>query len=331
MLRNEKKLNIERMQWLCMKIQKNVNLYQPNAEDRFNIAEANNYNLLYSNLKFLAKDDCERVDADKMQNTLDNLLSIPTFSPYSGTLVAPVPTKFKEVVSQAHSQNLFVEYSLFGAKKRAQTISDALSVLGVYISAFIIQQAVCSLFLSLEIRTITNWRIVQTAGMLITYCLCMGVALAGYLGQKDIIGETVFDKMKIRYFIDTGQIDYGFNSPFLVVNAGRIALCVTIALTFPMMFFYAKKNVLLILFALLDVIWGIKANKERPEAKYFYPVTVGLFVLVLIFGLFVDKIIVVFSVIGTLLAAPIIYVLLVKVRLYRSSVTSDQRADFQIT
>ncbi|MES1918995.1 hypothetical protein MHBO_000876, partial [Bonamia ostreae] len=209
MMQNELKLNIERMQWLCEKVTDGKSIYSDENDKRFRIHRATNIAIMYNTMRS-AFDDCTNVDVNKLLPRLANIAVPPVVEHPTVPLIYPVPRTFVEVVGQAHAQSLFVLYSLIGAVPYKSTLFDKLGVLGIYFSAFIIQQAQYSIINAMLKRNLKNWRIVQTLGMPTVYILCMAVAFSGYYGQRDLIGETVFDKMRLRYFVNTGEVDYGF-------------------------------------------------------------------------------------------------------------------------
>lgn len=49
----------------------------------------------------------------------------------------------------------------------------------------------------------------------------------------------------------------------------------TIALSFPMQNFFARKNFMWFFFSALEKITGKTYEKERPKAIYFYPISLG--------------------------------------------------------
>ncbi|MES1919187.1 hypothetical protein MHBO_001050 [Bonamia ostreae] len=217
MLSNERKLDTERAKWICEKALDSGSFYNPAAAGRFTVYEAENYLALYASVQPTLDDTCENVDVEAILNRVNALKILPNVTDSVQKLIkanltadAPIPSTFVEAVGQAHAQELFVEYSLANAPPYESTAMDKLSVLGIFLSAFIIQQAVFGIYCSLLNKSLKSWRIVQTGGMVMVYLLYITMALVGYFGQLQLVGETVFEKMNLRYFVDTGEIDYGF-------------------------------------------------------------------------------------------------------------------------
>jgi len=301
MIANEVKLGNERATWLCNKAVTNETLYQNITSKDFDIYKSNKYSKLYKHL--ISKPSvCADINARKVDERVASFtLNVTSFDEPESIIKINQPQSWTDVVSQAHSRHLYNIYKLDVNFKTDSTFMDKLYVLGIYSSAFIIQQATFGIYSSLLNPTLKNWRLVQTIGMITVYILCMGLALSGYLGQKHLVGETVFDKMKLRYYVEKASID-------IAINCGRIALIITIILTFPMMHWFAKRNFNIVFFKL----YGMKTKKDydptNPKAKFYYPITIFMFGLTLIFSLFVDDILLVYTLIGSILASPLIYI-----------------------
>lgn len=123
----------------------------------------------------------------------------------------PVPSEnWNEALAYAHSAKLFATYSLLADKPRGGNLIAVLSTLGVYASAYYCQQSTFSIYGQLKRKTVSEWRIVQTVTFLVVFVLCTAFGIVGFVAQGFQVGDTVFEKMKLRFYVDTGEVDWGF-------------------------------------------------------------------------------------------------------------------------
>ncbi|MES1918359.1 hypothetical protein MHBO_000336 [Bonamia ostreae] len=212
-LENEAKLNVERALWICEMATNGKNLYE-NENSQFVFQKISNFKQFYE--AFLTGKGCADEDVEKILGEIKNI-DVPIIflendsNNESAEYTLSAPSDWSQAVEQAHANKLFSQYSLkVDPDHHSVSIMGILTTLGVFSSAFIIQQATFGIFMSLGETSLQKWRKVQAFGMVIVYILCMTLALSGYIGQRDQVGQSVFEKMKMRYFTESGEVDYGF-------------------------------------------------------------------------------------------------------------------------
>ncbi|MES1919075.1 hypothetical protein MHBO_000944 [Bonamia ostreae] len=286
---NEVKLNTERSLYLCDSANK--------EPDKYLVGHVKNYSYLLQAL--LDKNACPKLPKnEQIDEIISNLPELPQCYSVNNC------DTWIEAIAHSHSNYLLSIYSLQVTPPESNSALLFLSSLGIYASTFICQQTTFSIFRQMKTQTVRQWKIVQLVSFSLVYILCMSLALSGYFSQQFQAGDTVFDKMKIRFFVQDDQRD-------IAVNVARILLVLTIAFSFPLQNFFARKNLLLLYYGLLEKIKkrSFKEEANRPSNVIFYSFSLGQFALALIFGLFVNGLIEVYSLIGALFASPMIYIL----------------------
>eukprot|EP01083_Nonionella_stella_P097840 275075_1 len=209
---------------------------------------------------------------------------------------------FRAEVDSIYSEMLFHTWSINDDDAKGKEYSfhqfgksGFLKALGTFTCAFLTQQCVFSIYLSLKRPTKRNWSSVVYIALFAAFACNMLLAVVGLWYADYHTKGDVFSKMKARFLSPNATVDYA-------TNTARALLILTIALTYPMQMFFGRENFILVAEKLFP-------NLKNRKNAVFYSVSVGMWIFTVIIGLTNLDMFIVLTLVGAMFAGPILFIM----------------------
>ncbi|CAO3614807.1 unnamed protein product [Cunninghamella blakesleeana] len=163
---------------------------------------------------------------------------------------------------------------------------DPVAATGIMSFAFVCSQVAFSNYLSQRNQSLKSWSITSGLSSSMSWVISISFAVVGYLSFGVESNSNIFSNFDI-------------DDP--VINIGRFSLGVSMILTVPMAFYPARD-------ALQKAI-GLESSTRQPSNVEHYTLTVILFIFFLIFGVKLNSLGKVYSIVGGIASSFLAYII----------------------